>query len=226
MIAAAANNRDQRRDMPKDTRARLFGLYAVTPDDDDTVRLLTRIKAALAGGAAAVQYRNKRASRALRREQAGALLALCRQHRAPLIINDHLDLALELGADGVHLGGDDGSVAQARAMLGPNKLIGASCYNLMHKAIAAEREGADYVAFGSFFASGVKPDAVHAPLDLLAQAKRSVSLPVAAIGGITLANASQLIAAGADMVAVISALFGAADINIAAKQFTVLFNKP
>jgi thiamine-phosphate pyrophosphorylase len=212
--------------MLKDTRTRLFGLYAVTPDDDDTVRLLARIKAALEGGAAAVQYRNKRASHRLRREQASALLALCRQHRAPLIINDHLDLALELDADGVHLGGDDASVAQARAMLGPNKLIGASCYNLMHKALAAEREGADYVAFGSFFASEVKPDAVRAPLDLLVQAKRSVSLPVAAIGGITLANTSQLIAAGADMVAVISALFGAADINIAAKQFNVLFNKP
>lgn len=226
MIAAAANNRGQRRNMLKDTRTRLFGLYAVTPDDDDTVRLLARIKAALEGGAAAVQYRNKRASHTLRREQAGALLALCRQHRAPLIINDHLDLALELDADGVHLGGNDGSVAQARAMLGPNKLIGASCYNLMHKALAAEREGADYVAFGSFFASEVKPDAVRAPLDLLVQAKRSVSLPVAAIGGITLANTSQLIAAGADMVAVISALFGAADINIAAKQFNVLFNKP
>lgn len=212
--------------MLKDMRNRLSGLYAVTPDDDDTGRLSARIKAALVGGAALIQYRNKRAPAALRREQASALLALCRQHHAPLIINDHLDLALELDADGVHLGGDDGSVSKARAMLGPHKLIGASCYNVMQKALAAEREGADYIAFGSFFASGVKPDAVHAPLDLLVEAKRRVSLPIVAIGGITLANASRLIAAGADMVAVISALFDAADIKIAAQQFNVLFNKP
>lgn len=212
--------------MLKDMRNRLSGLYAVTPDDDDTGRLSARIKAALVGGAALVQYRNKCAPAALRREQASALLALCRQHHVPLIINDHLDLALELDADGVHLGGDDGSVSKARAMLGPHKLIGASCYNVMQKALAAEREGADYIAFGSFFASGVKPDAVHAPLDLLVEAKRRVSLPIVAIGGITLANASQLIAAGADMVAVISALFDAADIKIAAQQFNLLFNKP
>ena len=212
--------------MLKDMRNRLSGLYAVTPDDDDTGRLSARIKAALVGGAALIQYRNKRAPAALRREQASALLALCRQHHAPLIINDHLDLALELDADGVHLGDDDGSVSKARAMLGPHKLIGASCYNVMQKALAAEREGADYIAFGSFFASGVKPDAVHAPLDLLVEAKRRVSLPIVAIGGITLANASRLIAAGADMVAVISALFDAADIKIAAQQFNVLFNKP
>ena len=212
--------------MLKDVRNRLFGLYAVTPDDDDTGRLSARVKAALVGGAALVQYRNKRAPAALRREQGGALLALCRQHHAPLIINDHLDLALELDADGVHLGGDDGSVSKARAMLGPHKLIGASCYNVMQKALAAEREGADYIAFGSFFVSGVKPGAVHAPLDLLAEAKRRVSLPIVAIGGITLANAPQLIAAGADMVAVISALFDATDITIAAQQFNFLFKKP
>lgn len=212
--------------MLNDMRNRLSGLYAVTPDDDDTGRLLDRIKAALVGGAALVQYRNKNAPAALRCEQARALLALCRQHHAPLIINDHLDLALELGADGVHLGGDDGSVSKARAILGPHKVIGASCYNDTQKALAAEREGADYIAFGTFFASGVKPDAVHAPLDLLAEAKRRGSLPIVAIGGITLANASQLIAAGADMVAVISALFDAADITIAAQQFNLLFNKP
>lgn len=212
--------------MLKDLRNRLSGLYAVTPDDDDTGRLSARVKAALVGGAALVQYRNKRAPATLRREQAGALLALCRQHHAPLIINDHLDLALELDADGVHLGGDDGSVSKARAMLGPHKVIGASCYNVMQKALAAEREGADYIAFGSFFASGVKPDAVHAPLDLLVEAKRRGSLPIVAIGGITLANAPQLIAAGADMVAVISALFDAPDIKIAAQQFDFLFKKP
>lgn len=211
--------------MLKDLGYRLSGLYAVTPDDDDTGRLLTRIKAALAGGAALVQYRNKRAPAALRREQAGAVLALCRRHRVPLLINDHLDLALALDADGVHLGGDDGSAATARAALGPNRLIGISCYNGMNQALAAERDGADYIAFGSFFASAIKPDAVRAPLDLLVEAKHRLSLPIAAIGGITLDNAPQLIAAGADMVAVISALFDAADIQDAARQFNQLFNK-
>lgn len=225
MTAVAASNRAAIRVPQKDMRNRLSGLYAVTPDDDDTGRLSTRIKAALVGGAALIQYRNKSAPAKRRREQASALLALCRQHHALLIINDHLDLALELDADGVHLGGDDSSVSKARALLGPHRLIGVSCYNVMQKALAAEREGADYIAFGSVFASGVKPDAVHAPLDLLVEAKRRVALPIVAIGGITLANASQPIAAGADMVAVISALFDAADITIAARQFNALFNK-
>jgi len=204
---------------------RLSGLYAVTPDDDDTGRLLTRVKAALAGSASLVQYRNKRASAALRREQAIPLLALCRQHHAQLIINDHLDLALEIDADGVHLGGDDDPVSKAREALGPHKLIGVSCYNNMHKALAAERAGADYIAFGSFFASGIKPGAVHASLALLVEAKQALCLPIAAIGGITPANAPQLITAGADMVAVISALFDTADIKITAQQFNQLFNK-
>jgi len=212
--------------MLKDARNRLSGLYAVTPDDDDTGQLLARIKAALAGGAALVQYRNKRAPADLRHEQAGALLALCRQHHVPLIINDHLELALALDADGVHLGGDDGSAAAARVALGPHKLIGISCYNSISQALAAEHEGANYIAFGSFFASGIKPDAVHAPVDLLVNAKRRLSLPIVAIGGITLANAPQLIAAGADMVAVISALFDAADINRAAREFNLLFKQP
>lgn len=220
MTAAVASNRDR---ILMNRRKRLSGLYAVTPDDDDTSRLLARIKASLAGGAALVQYRNKSAPAALRREQADALLALCRQHHTPLIINDHLDLALELDADGIHLGGDDSPISEARALLGPHKLIGASCYGQMLKALGAEREGADYIAFGSFFASGVKPGAEHAPLALLQEAKRRISLPVVAIGGITPANASQLIAAGADMVAVISALFDAADIKKAAQQFNALF---
>lgn len=211
--------------MLMDMKNRLTGLYAVTPDDADTARLSARVKSALDGGAALVQYRNKRASAAQRREQAGALLALCRKHQVPLVINDHLDLALELDADGVHLGGDDGSIAQARAMLGAHKFIGASCYNVMAQALAAEREGADYIAFGSFFSSGIKPGAVRAPLELLAEAKQKLALPIAAIGGITPANAPLLIAAGADMVAVISALFDAADVKITSRQFNDLFKQ-
>jgi thiamine-phosphate pyrophosphorylase len=201
----------------------IAGLYAVTPDEPDTGILVAKVGAALAGGARLVQYRNKTATAALRSAQAASLQTLCRRHRVPLIINDHLELALEVDADGLHLGGDDGSVAAARALLGPRKILGASCYNALDKAVRAWREGADYVAFGSFFVSGVKPGAVRAPLGLLADAKREIPVPVVAIGGITAQNAPQLIRAGADAVAVISAVFAAPEVTAAAKRFGRLF---
>lgn len=199
------------------------GLYAVTPDISDTSDLLARVEAALAGGARLLQYRNKAADSELRCSQARALLELCRKYRVPLIVNDDLALAAVLDADGLHLGADDGPLPAARSKLGPGKLLGASCYDRLDKALAAARDGADYVAFGSFFASSVKPAAVQAPLVLLQKAKRQITLPVVAIGGITLHNAPQLIAAGADAVAVISALFGAPDVRAAAGQFAALF---
>lgn len=203
----------------------LFGLYAVTPDELDIAKLAAQVQAALAGGAKLVQYRNKIADAAVRREQAQALLALCREYGVPLIINDHVELALDIGADGVHLGSEDGSVSTAREKLGAGRIIGASCYNLLERARAAQQEGADYLAFGSFFASAVKPGAARAPFALLRKAKRALSLPVVAIGGVTLANAPQLIAAGADSVAVISALFSAPDIRAAARQLSELFTR-
>jgi thiamine-phosphate pyrophosphorylase len=201
----------------------ISGLYAVTPDVADTPALIAAAEAALAGGARLLQYRNKPAPATLRMAQARALLALCRKYRAPLVINDHLDLALAVEADGVHLGAEDGSLAAARAQLGPARIIGASCYDRIELALEAERLGADYVAFGSFFPSSVKPGAVRAPLVLLWDAKRRLSVPVVAIGGITLENAPELIAAGADSVAVISALFDADDVGIAARRFSALF---
>jgi len=201
------------------------GLYAVTPDVSDTPDLLAAAEAALAGGARLLQYRNKAASAALRLLQGRALRALCREYRVPLIINDHLDLALALDADGLHLGAEDGSLTAARARLGPEKILGVSCYDRLERAHEAERLGADYVAFGSFFPSSVKPGAVCAPLALLGNAKRRLSTPVVAIGGITLDNAPQLIAAGADGVAVISALFAAEDIRLAARRFSALFSR-
>ena len=201
----------------------ISGLYAVTPDGDDTPALIAAVEAALAGGARLLQYRNKPAPAALRLSQASALLVLCRKHRVPLVINDHLDLALAVSADGLHLGAEDGSLAAARARLGPERILGASCYDRLDAALEAERLGADYVAFGSFFTSSVKPGAVHAPLALLREAKRRLSVPVVAIGGITLENAPRLIAAGADGVAVISALFGADDVGLAARRFSALF---
>jgi thiamine-phosphate pyrophosphorylase len=201
----------------------ISGLYAVTPDVADTPALVAAAGAALAGGARLLQYRNKQAPEALRLEQAGALLTLCRKHQVPLLINDSLDLALAVSADGLHLGAEDGSLAAARARLGPGRILGASCYDRLELALEAERLGADYVAFGSFFPSSVKPGAVRASPALLRSAKHRLSIPVVAIGGITAENAPELIAAGADSVAVISALFDADDIRGAARRFSALF---
>ncbi len=199
------------------------GLYAVTPDLADTALLLELTRAALAGGARFFQYRNKIADESLRLEQASALRALCRDCDATLIINDHVDLAYEIDAHGVHVGADDAAVATARARLGPDKIIGASCYNTMQRARDAAAQGADYVAFGSFFASPVKPGAVRAPLSLLREARQQVALPIVAIGGITDANGPALVAAGADAIAVISALFAAPDVEAAAREFCRMF---
>lgn len=201
----------------------IAGLYAITPDITDTDTLLLRTRAALNGGARVLQYRNKTASADLRRKQAQALQRLCSEFGVPLIINDHLDLALAVDAAGLHLGGDDGDIATARAVLGTGKLLGASCYDRIELAQAAVAAGADHVAFGSFFASSVKPDAVRPPLDLISRAKKQFHLPVVAIGGITPHNAPQLITAGVDAVAVISAVFSAPDVTAAAREFQNLF---
>lgn len=204
--------------------AAIKGLYAVTPDQADTPTLIAMVGAALDGGACAIQYRNKAADRAQRHGQALALRALCRRHGVPLIINDHLDLALDIGADGLHLGAGDGDIAAARRALGANRLLGASCYDRLELAHAARDAGADHVAFGAAFVSPTKPGAVHAPLALYARARETLGMPVVAIGGITHANAPALIAAGVDAVAVITALFGAPDIAAAARRFLPLFN--
>ena len=202
---------------------RLRGLYAVTPGIADTGVLVARVEAALAGGAAMIQYRAKDAPRALAIAQARRLVALCRGHGVPLIVNDSVELALEAGADGVHLGRDDGDLREARRKM-PQAIVGVSCYADPERARAAASAGADYVAIGSVFASSTKPGAVRAPLELLARAREAAGLPVAAIGGITPANAPQAIAAGADMVAVITAVFDAPDVRAAAAQFARLFD--
>ena len=201
------------------------GLYAVTPDEPDIGSLTRKVSKALAGGARIVQYRNKFASAALRREQGAALLALCREARIPLVINDDLDLAIGIGADGLHVGREDISVAAARAQLGKDRLLGVSCYDKLELALAAREAGADYVAFGSAFPSATKPQATRAPLSLYREAKGHLGSPVVAIGGITTENARTVIEAGADAVAVISALFDAPDIEAAARGFSRLFEK-
>lgn len=199
------------------------GLYALTPDEPDTARLCALVEAAVAGGARLVQYRNKVASLELRLRQAQALLAICRRSGVPLIVNDDFAVAIAVDADGVHLGRDDGDIADARARL-PGKLLGVSCYNEVERAVAAKRAGADYVAFGRFFASVTKPGDIRASLDLVAEARRRVLLPIVAIGGITLEHTPALIAGGVDAVAVISALFSSGNVRETAQRFAAMFN--
>lgn len=199
------------------------GVYAITPETADTDHLLMQVEAALAGGVAAVQYRDKSDDVARRHEQVSELVALCRQFDVPLIVNDDLRLADLCDADGVHLGRDDANLREARIILGRDKLVGASCYQSLELALAAQAAGADYVAFGSFFPSPTKPAAGRASLDLLRDATPLIHVPLVAIGGITLANAPQLLDAGADSLAVLSALFAAADIRASARVLNQLF---
>lgn len=208
--------------MSQNPNARINGLYAITPDEQDTAELLRKVRSALSGGARVIQYRNKLADAALRVEQADALRALTREFDVPLVINDDALLAHRVEADGVHLGGEDGSVADARAVVGNGRIIGVSCYNRLSLAREAVALGADYVAFGSFFTSSVKPGAVAAKPDLLRQARAELAVPLVAIGGITADNGTQLLDAGASALAVISAVFGAQDIQRAARQFSNL----
>jgi thiamine-phosphate pyrophosphorylase len=199
------------------------GLYIVTPDWDDTAKLLETTEAALRGGASIVQYRHKTADAVLRREQAECLLELCRSYKRPLVINDYVDLCLTLDADGVHVGGTDATVAEVRAALGPAKIVGASCYGSMDLARNAHQAGASYVAFGGFYPSRVKKYPVTTPPEIIAQSKSEISLPVVVIGGMTHSNAAPLVAQGADMVAAISSVYSAGDPEIAAKAFAELF---
>lgn len=201
---------------------RVAGLYAVTPDLENTDDLAARVAAALAGGAAAIQYRNKSADGALKRMQAFALARVQAIRGGLFIVNDDAALAVEAGADGVHIGMDDASIADARAIVGPDRLVGVSCYDDYAHAETAVANGADYVAFGSFFSSSVKPDARHAEVELLGAA-RSLGVPVVAIGGITADNAPVLIRAGATAVAVITAVFAAPDVEAAARAIASAF---
>lgn len=204
---------------------KLDGLYAITPDWADSARLITVTEAILAGGCRLLQYRNKSASPCHRDEQAVALRGLTRRFGARLIVNDDVELALLCEADGVHLGGDDGDLAAARKRLGPDRLLGASCYQSLDLARAAVAAGADYIAFGSFFASPTKPLAKRADPDLIQAARVELGRPVCAIGGIDLSNAAGLITAGADLLAVITAVYNNADPERASRDFMQLFEK-
>lgn len=199
------------------------GLYLVTPDWDDTDALLARTDAALGAGVALLQYRHKTAGPGQRREQAAALLALCRRHGVPFIVNDHVELCLELDADGVHVGGLDASVAEVRALVGPDRIVGASCYGELPRAIDAARDGASYVAFGGFYPSRVKRYAVTTPPAIVAHARAAMDAPCVVIGGMTPQNAAPLVEHGAQMVAAISSVYSAEDVAAAVRAFKVLF---
>ncbi|HEX7369198.1 MAG TPA: thiamine phosphate synthase [Rhodanobacteraceae bacterium] len=197
-----------------------YGLYAIT--DGPRPDLVDAARAALQGGAAMLQYRDKTNDGDRRLREATALHALCGEFGIPLIINDDVELALACGAAGVHLGEDDADVGSARRMLGARAIVGVSCYDSLQHACEAAAAGADYLAFGAFFPSITKPGARHATTDLLRDA-REFGKPLVAIGGITPDNGGPLVAAGADFIAAISGVFGATDIRAAAKQYAKLF---
>jgi thiamine-phosphate pyrophosphorylase len=197
----------------------LRGLYAVTPDIADTGALLLRAEQALKAGVALLQYRNKIISKDKRLLQAKELAPLARGYGVPFIVNDDVEIALAVGANGAHLGKEDGDLKSARGKLA-GKILGASCYNDLSAARAAVAAGADYVAFGSVFPSATKPQAARAPLSLF---KHNLGVPLCAIGGVTLENAPALIAGGASLLAVISDLFDAPDIAARAAEYRKLF---
>ena len=199
------------------------GLYAIADTGLIGSDLMDRVAQAIQGGASVVQYRSKEPDPLCRTEEARALLALCRRHAVPLIINDDVALADIIGADGVHIGRDDASLTEARAVLGPRAVIGVSCYNSLESALEAQAAGADYVAFGRFFASLTKPNAVSADLSLLCEVRKKIAVPIVAIGGITPENGRALVEAGADMLAVIQGLFGHPNVTHAASCYNKLF---
>ena len=199
------------------------GLYLVTPDWDDTDRLIAVTEQALRGGARLLQYRHKTASDALRHEQATGLLRLCRQLNVPLVINDHLELCEAIDADGIHVGGTDASVASMRAQLGSSKIVGASCYGDLQLARDAQASGASYVAFGGFYPSRVKKYAVTTSPTIIGLALNELYSPICVIGGMTPENSRVLIDHGAHMVAAISSVYSADDPHLAASNFSQMF---
>jgi len=203
------------------------GLYAITDCRNlTTEQLLDKTEQILQGGAAMLQYRHKEADARLRITQAGLLHGLCMQYAIPLIINDEPELARIIKAEGVHLGREDTDYAAARALLGPEIIIGISCYNEPERAKSAATSGADYIALGAFYHTWTKPGAVRAEPGLIGKVKQIIKLPVVAIGGITPENGKTLVAAGADFLAVSSGLYAPADTGRAISNYMTLFNHP
>jgi thiamine-phosphate pyrophosphorylase len=206
------------------TNAAIAGLYAIADTAQlEPARLHEAVAQAIAGGATIVQYRDKSPQPNSRREQAAKLAQLCKRHGVPLIVNDDVELAYSVAAAGVHLGREDLPLAQARRRLGSQAIVGISCYNQLERALSAAAEGADYVAFGSFYPSATKPAAQRASLELLREARQRLRIPIVAIGGITPENGGALVAAGADALAVIQGLFAQVDVCAAARRYAAFF---
>ena len=205
------------------TTATIAGLYAIIDTALIEQAPLAAAEQVLQGGARLLQYRDKKVPGPTRLQQAQELQQLCQHHGVPLLINDDVMLARTIDAAGVHLGRNDTGLQAARTLLGPNKIIGISCYNELQRAQEMAQQGADYIAFGSFYASHTKPAAAHAPLSLLTEAKKTISVPLVAIGGITPENTPELIEAGADAIAVIHGIFATNDYCKAARQYAMLF---
>ena len=203
----------------------LQGLYGITDAElmPDTETMLRKVEQSIKGGAKIIQYRDKSSDLHKRVEQASALNLICKKNKVPLLINDDAGLAAGIGAAGVHLGQSDGAVEEAREMLGPDAIIGVTCHDSLELAEQALQAGASYLAFGAFFPSKTKPNAKPAPLSLIQEAKEKVNLPIVAIGGISVDNADQIVTAGADMVAVIHALYAHKKVTATAQQFHQLF---
>ena len=202
------------------------GLYVITDCEKlPPADLLAKSDPILQAGIAALQYRNKRDPYAARRGQALALREVCRRYGTPFIVNDDLELAMEVGADGVHLGRDDPSCAEARSRLGAHALIGVSCYDSINQGLATQQAGASYVAFGAFFPTTTKIARAAPDIGLLRQARAALDLPIVAIGGIKVDNAAALLEAGADVLAVVSSVYGAADPARAVREFNALFER-
>jgi thiamine-phosphate pyrophosphorylase len=209
----------------KKVKNRLCGLYGITDSSlqPSTTSLLSAVEAALDGGMTILQYREKKLPDSEQIQQALALKRLCDAYQALFIINDNVSLALEVEADGVHLGKFDCDIQLARSQLGSDRIIGASCYNQIELALEAQNKGFDYVAFGRFFPSLTKTDAIAADPQMLQQASQQLSIPLCAIGGINLDNANIVIEQGAEMIAVIHDLFSVPNIKQRAHDFSALF---
>ena len=204
----------------------LKGLYAITDPELMGLELIEKTEQAILGGIKILQYRNKTTSLEQQEQEASSLCKLCDEHDVLFIINDNVELAIKVNADGVHLGQKDTQLQQARKLLGKNKIIGVTCNNQIEFAQAAQEQGADYVAFGRFFNSLTKPSAPHAELLLLSKARKQITVPIAAIGGITPESAPLPLNEGVDMLAVIQGIFGQTDILKATRQFVEIIDSP
>jgi len=202
------------------------GLYAITDSALHTgAGLEQAVTRAIAGGAKVVQYRDKSEDADRRYAEAAMLVQTCRRHSVPLIVNDDVELALLCDADGVHVGRNDPDLSAARSRLGSSSIIGVSCYNRVELATAAQRDGADYVAFGSMFSSATKPGATSCEIATLETARACIHLPIVAIGGITPANGVALLDAGVDLLAVVRGVFGHGDPGASARRYARLFSR-